>query len=214
MAQEALKQIGIHVKNQETEEIDLSELQLHKISEELKHALEKIEDLISLSMNECQLSTLENFPVAKNLIRLELQNNKFTGKDLKHLKNLTNIQSLSLGNNKIENYEDLEQFKTFEQLIQLDLSETPLSLKPDYRQKVFEAIPSLEILDNLDVEGIEFEYDSGSEGDEEEAEDEGSDDEDELEEDDGEDEDEDDYDDEDEEEEEPVPVTMAKRIKK
>jgi Leucine-rich repeat (LRR) protein len=59
-------------------------------------------------MNDCDLRSLENFPLFPNLIRLELIDNKLHGKTLHSLTNLQNLQSLSLGGNLINNYTDIE----------------------------------------------------------------------------------------------------------
>lgn len=68
-------------------------------------------------------------------------------------------------------------------LIQLDLSDCPISQKDDYRKKVFGFFPDLKILDNKDENGQEFEY-SESDLEGEECELEGEEDEDDSDEDD------------------------------
>merc|ERR1712194_212211 len=89
-------------------------------------------------MNGCKLETLESFPHLPKLVRLELIENEFDGKDLVHLGHLSELQSLSLGCNNITDY--------------------PLSTKDEYRKHMFVLFPSLKILDNKDQEGNEFEY--------------------------------------------------------
>ena len=73
-------------------------------------------------------------------------------------------------NNKITEYSHLEALKPLENLVQLDLSECPVSDKSDYRKKVFELLPKLQILDNKDADGNLFDYgeeEGDLEGDEE-----------------------------------------------
>lgn len=91
--------------------------------------------------------------------------NKFPASELKHLSILTGLQSISLANNSIENFEDLEPLTKIENLVQLDLSDTKLSERGDYREKVFQMFSNLHILDNLDSEGRPFEYSDDSDPD-------------------------------------------------
>ncbi len=102
----------------------------------------------------------------------------------------------------------------------VDRSDTELAKGSDYRVSVFGLLKNLQVLDNLDVDGNEYEYsgdddeeddgDDDEEDDEEEEddEDEGADDD---EEDDDEEDDEEDDEDEDEDEEEETPATNKRR---
>ena len=210
------------LENGEVEELFLDGIKLEKINEELKKELEKLDELICLSLNDCGLVSLTNLPKKESLIRLELMENKFPARELEHLTTLTGLQSLSLGANRIEKLEDLEPLKRLPELLQLDLSETTLSKVEDYRKKVFEYLPKLQILDNCDPNGNEYAYSSSDEeeengeDDEDEEEEEGDmengeseyGDEDEEEDGDGQEEDEDDE--EDDEDEAP----RTKKVKK
>ena len=83
-------------------------------------------------------------------------------------------------------FEDVKPLVDFlPELRQIDLEETPLSQKSDYRQKMFDIFPKLEILDNLEENGNEIKIDekelhleeeveeiSGEEAEEEEEEEE------------------------------------------
>jgi acidic leucine-rich nuclear phosphoprotein 32 family protein A/C/D len=97
-----------------------------------------------------------------------------------------------------------------DKLIQLDLSECPIAEKPDYRKKVFEMFPSLNILDNKDVDGLSFDYEDGDLGDPEDGEEEFFDDGDEEA---GWEEDDEEYD-EDEEDDEDEGAKPVKKFKK
>ena len=76
---------------------------------------------------------------------MELTDNKIKGGELKHLKKLTNLESLCLGGNEISEYKDLEVLKELPNLIQLELFECPISEKADYAKKVFEVLPKLQV---------------------------------------------------------------------
>jgi len=196
-AQDAIKRIEEQAQDQEGEvqEISLDQIHFQKFTPEIAQALEKHKDsLLFLSLNDCLLSTLENFPTLPNLIRLELTDNKINGKEFEKLAQFKEVQSLSLGGNPVSEYKDLEPLSGLTNLVQLDLFGCPVSEKADYREKVFGIFKQLEILDNQDQDGNDVDYD---EEDEEGGDDEG-------EEDDGEDygDDEDDDDEEEEEDEE------------
>ena len=209
MSKEAIEQIRKEIKNGQTDEVYLDDIHIVTISPELKKELESIPDLMCLSLNNCGLTSLANFPNTPSLIRLELMENKFGAKDLEFISHISELQSLSLGSNKVASITDLNPLKKLSNLIQLDLSDTDLAKKPDYRKTVFALLPHLQVLDNLDVDGNEYEYSSEEEGDEddlngeedddEDGEDEDDDKEDFDEDDDGEGEGDDDEDDEDDE---------------
>jgi len=223
MSKEAIEIIKRQIKQGTVEELYLDDTPIGSISPELKKELEGMSELMCLSMNNCGLTSLANFPKKVSLIRLELMENKFSAKELEHLGDLKELQSLSLGCNKISTLADINPLKKLEALVQLDLSETELAKSPDYRKAIFELLPHLQVLDNLDIDGNEYEYSSendevNGDGDDEEGEeddgeyddeDEGEDDE--GEEEDGEEDDEDDEDDDEEDEEDDEPPAHKRR---
>jgi len=153
---QVLEQIKEEVERQEdiVEDISLDSVAFDKFTPEITKELEKYKDtLICLSFNECELKSLENFPTCPQLLRLELTDNHLTGEDLKHLKNLRNIEALYLGGNKIAEYKELEALAGLNSLLELDLFECPISNKTDYPKKVFEILPKLQILDGKDKDG-------------------------------------------------------------
>lgn len=158
MTKEAISAIEEIIENDKSYEVILENLVINKIDNELKAKLEGIEELISLGLNNCHLTSLGNFPKLPNLIRLEIMKNNFDASELVHLKHLTKIESISLSENKIEKFDDLKPLTGFKDLLQLDLSATPLAMKSEYRSKIFEMFPSLQILDNRDQEGNLFKY--------------------------------------------------------
>ena len=223
MTKEAIAHIRKEQENGDPDEIVLDNIKLERISEELKRELEGLEELMCLSFNDCGLVSLNHLPANKGLIRLELMNNKFPARELTHLEPLTSLQSLSLGSNAVQRLEDLEPLKKLGELVQLDLSDSPLSKTEDYRAQVFKFLPQLQILDNCDLEGNEYQYTSegedgedGEEGDEEEdVSFQGEDgEEDDDEEDEGDEDEEEGDEDEDEEDEEEEDFAPQKRVKK
>jgi len=135
------------------EELNLDTLDLFQISPELQLELEKFSNLMALTMNECSLKTLENFPKLANLARLELCDNKLEASSLEELKKLKSLQSLALGGNEVKTVEELSPLQELEALSDLDLLGCDVNLVENYRDKVFEKLPHLLILDNCDKEG-------------------------------------------------------------
>ena len=136
-----------------------------EISSDLKVKFESIESLLCLSLNNCGLTTLNNFPKLPGLIRLEIMDNSFPGLELNLLGDMKGIQSLSLANNKISELAELKPLVAFENLVQMDLSECPISERENYRSEIFGMFSSLHILDNMDSEGKPFEYSDDSDVD-------------------------------------------------
>lgn len=67
----------------------MDEMKIGKFSSEFVQKLSKLENLADLTMNNCEITSLEHFPVSLPLIRLELNDNQFEGADLRHLEGLT-----------------------------------------------------------------------------------------------------------------------------
>ena len=82
------------------------------------------------------------------------------------------LEVLKLGGNKYTSLEDLAPLKSLSKLENLDLSLNPITETEDYRNKVYEAFPSLKILDGTDKEGNEYSSESEDEAESEEAEEE------------------------------------------
>lgn len=106
-----------------------------------------------LTLNDCGIVSLENFPTIPSLIRLDLVFNSIPGDHLQYLAGSRHIQTLMLGANKIEKIEDLVPLKQMRSLLQLDLLNNNVVKLPGYRAQVFSMFPSLSILDTLDKIG-------------------------------------------------------------
>ena len=97
---------------------------MQRLTEEDKKYLETFENLECLAFNSTHLSTLENFPELKNLIRLELAENNLKGDDLQHLKKYAlKLETLKLAANKIDKLEDLNHLEQLKNLKNLDIGE-------------------------------------------------------------------------------------------
>jgi hypothetical protein len=75
--------------------------------------------------------------------KLELIDNSLDGSSLHNLSKLGELQSLSLGGNNIQNYDDLKPLLKLTKLFQLDLINCEICNQSDYRQKLFEMFPNL-----------------------------------------------------------------------
>lgn len=106
-----------------------------------------------LTLNDCGIQSLENFPHLPALIRLDMVFNTIPGAHLNYLRGSRHIQTLMLGANRVEKIEELQPLKHFHQLLQLDLINNPICKLPGYRAQVFTLFPSLSILDTLDKGG-------------------------------------------------------------
>ncbi|KAJ1636640.1 hypothetical protein T492DRAFT_609963 [Pavlovales sp. CCMP2436] len=125
-----------------------------------------------LSLNSVGLTSLDNFPSLMRLKRLELNDNKISG-GLEVLQNssLISLSVLSLSGNRIKALEDLAALGGLPSLKQLDLEMCDVAQLADYREKVFEMIPQLKLLDNADANGEEGEDDDDDDDDDDEDDD-------------------------------------------
>ena len=63
----------------EYENLILDELPVGQISDEDRNFLEQFTECKSLSLNSCGLTTLQNFPLMKKLVKLEICDNLLSG---------------------------------------------------------------------------------------------------------------------------------------
>ncbi|KAE9413455.1 hypothetical protein Angca_010053 [Angiostrongylus cantonensis] len=147
-------------------------------SAEIEGINDKLVKLQSLSMVHVGLQSLKNMPKLPQLSKLDISDNSIAG-GLEHVAdNCPELLHLNLASNKIAKVEDLEPLKKMK-LAELDLFNNPVTVGDgEYRSKIFEMIPSLQILDGADVNGEDvddsLDGEDGAEG-EDSAEDSGSD---------------------------------------
>lgn len=114
--------------------------------------------LESLSLINVGLTSLKGFPKLPNLRKLELSDNRISG-GLSALHGSPKLTSLNLSGNKIKDLDTLEPLKEFKMLRSLDLFNCDVTTREDYREKVFQLLPSLKYLDGYDCDDREAEDD-------------------------------------------------------
>ena len=67
----------------EVEQLILDECHFKQFNPQIKKELEKYKNLLYLSLNDCQLKNLDNFPTLPNLLKLDLLDNQLTDDCLK-----------------------------------------------------------------------------------------------------------------------------------
>ncbi|XP_058829845.1 acidic leucine-rich nuclear phosphoprotein 32 family member A isoform X2 [Topomyia yanbarensis] len=126
-----------------------------------------------LSLINVGLVSLKSFPKLPNLRKLELSDNRISN-GVSHLTGSPKLTHLNLSGNRIKDFEELKPLKELENLEVLDLFNNEVTTTEDYRDKIFELIPSLKYLDGFDKEDTEAPSDEEDEvnggGEEEEDE--------------------------------------------
>ncbi len=117
MAERMIELISEQSKLGEIEDLILDDHKIGRFSKELKDQIENLPMLLYFSLNNCGMDSLENFPLCKGLLRLELIENSFPAKDLRFIQSCQQIQSLSLSHCKIKSIEALEFLKQLPELI-------------------------------------------------------------------------------------------------
>nr|CAD7606136.1 unnamed protein product [Timema genevievae] len=103
-------------------------------------------NLETLSLINVGLTSLKGFPKLPNLKKLELSDNRISG-GLNLLQTSPKLTHLNLSGNKIKDLATLEPLKEFKNLKNLDLFNNEATSIDNYREKVFNLIPSLKYLD-------------------------------------------------------------------
>ena len=147
------------------EELILDELFVAEngtLTKEHKSTLEKYVNLQCLTCLNIKLKSLKNMPHLPNLTVLELENNELTGNDFNEIIDLyPNLWKLNIRNNKISTYDCLKPLAKMSKLENINIKGNPLTEKRDYsRDKVFEIIPSLQVIDSMNKDGEEVENSS------------------------------------------------------
>lgn len=119
--------------------------------------------LESLSLINVGLTSLKGFPKLSSLKKLELSDNRISG-GLNLLDSSPKLTHLNLSGNKIKDLDTLQPLKEFKNLKSLDLFNNEVTNMDNYREKVFNLIPSLRYLDGFDADDCEV--DSEGEDDE------------------------------------------------
>ncbi|KAL1433326.1 hypothetical protein MTO96_012628 [Rhipicephalus appendiculatus] len=135
---------------------------------------EEFVNLETLSLINVGLTSLKGFPKLPNLKKLELSDNRISG-GLNLLHGSPKLTHLNLSGNKIKGLETLDPLKEFKNLKNLDLFNCEVTSIENYRDRVFELIPSLKYLDGYDrdekeAEDSEADDEDGNEEDDEENE--------------------------------------------
>ncbi|KYQ59627.1 Acidic leucine-rich nuclear phosphoprotein 32 family member A [Trachymyrmex zeteki] len=97
------------------------------------------------------------------IVQLELSDNRISG-GLNLLDSSPKLTHLNLSGNKIKDLDTLQPLKEFKNLKSLDLFNNEVTNMDNYREKVFNLIPSLRYLDGYDADDCEV--DSEGEDDE------------------------------------------------
>ncbi|CDJ39157.1 inhibitor-1 of protein phosphatase type 2A, putative, partial [Eimeria tenella] len=153
--------------HQELTELILDGRSIRSISREDAAALGKFSNLTKLTLNQTGLASLEHLPRMPGVRTLEATDNHLA-KDLHFLvEAFPNLRKLQLGGNHLKTFEDLQPLARLTQLEQLGLDLNPVAALPDYREKLFLLLPSLQVLDSRDRLGEEREAPDSDEDDEE-----------------------------------------------
>ncbi len=131
----------------------LDDQPVQSISSEDKSFLELFSECRLLSLNNCQLKQADNLPRIHKLEQLELETNFIENIPASLIKELPNLVTLKISNNKIKTVSDLAPLKQCSALRVLDLSKNPLSENKEYIKKVRDLLPQLDVLDGKDKDG-------------------------------------------------------------
>ena len=145
--------IKLEIGGRDPEQVERLILDQAKCNDGLAH-LEPFKNLVSLSMNDASISSLDKMPALDKLTTLKLNDNKIkTG--LEPLSKLTALEKLYLGGNQIPDLAALAPLVKLSRLDWLDLEGNPVQEVADYTNEVFKMMPELRVLDGYNREGEE-----------------------------------------------------------
>ena len=109
----ALVDIKSRIKKQgkpaDVVDLDLTEIPIGKFTTEIKKAIEACINIESFSVAECDLTSLDNFPVLKKLKELDVSSNSLPDEALKVIAgNCKKLVRVSFGDNKIAKLDSIK----------------------------------------------------------------------------------------------------------
>ena len=128
-----------------------------EISKEIKDYIQVFKNVEKLNLISCKLYSLNNLPELPNLIKIELDDNNLTEKEIIKLKEYPKLSEIYVINNNIASFEELKQLSNMRELHLLDFSDNPISQIKDYREKMFAIFPRLLYLDGLGKNNEKYE---------------------------------------------------------
>merc|ERR1712004_615186 len=155
---EIKERLGEHDPSQ-IDELVLDELfnNINEFTNDHRDTLQLYKNLLHLSLNGLGLRNLNNFPKIETLEVLEIRQNNLTGKNFEQINDFfPKLYKLKVGENPISS---LDAFKSLSntQIKKIELKNTEASENSSYNNKLFDMIPSLISVDNLDKKGGEVE---------------------------------------------------------
>jgi len=149
---EAVRRQITGLTNDQVEELVLEGLHCTELSVSDCALLESFPNLQFLSINNCGLRSLHNFPHLPKLIKLELNDNSLSG-GLDKLLSLRDLMQVSLSGNQLKTIQDITPLLQLPDLVVVDLVRCPVASLPQYRETLFGRLPRLEILDGTNKSG-------------------------------------------------------------
>ncbi|CAD8068716.1 unnamed protein product [Paramecium sonneborni] len=118
------------------------------------------QNILNYQLQQLQIiKTLDGQPKIESLQTLILEDNRLDGNALKSIsENFKNLISLSLTNNQIVSLDELHVLTKLNNLQQLDFQNNQVEQQKDYRKKIFEMFPNLQIFDNKNKDGNNIKY--------------------------------------------------------
>lgn len=84
-----------------------------------------------------------------------MNDNLLTGAELAKLAPFTeSLAVLKLGNNKISSFDDIKHLQNLKHLTKLELLDNEVANQEGYKDKIFEMLPQLKILDGKDKDNV------------------------------------------------------------
>lgn len=132
-----------------TKELLLDYHFIKEINKEIKNYIEAFKYVEKLSMSSCKLYNLDNLPYLPNLMKIELNDNNLTEKEIIKLKKYPLLSEIYAANNNIKSFEELKELSQMRELHLIDFSDNPICKNKDYRETIFQIFPRIIFLDGI-----------------------------------------------------------------
>jgi len=177
------KAIQEYIKEQdsvvdEIEDVQFIDSTFETLGEEDLNALLNYPNIEFLNLANVGLKNISaSFPSHEKIGAVILSNNRLSDDVIATLTNLKNLESLALDGNQITSIDSFKILSDLSNLREIALADCPIASETDYRSKLFEILPQLQLVDGHDKDGQEI-MDDSDEVDEDDIEDDQDDDDD------------------------------------
>ena len=153
---------------EELEDVQFIDCNFETLGQQEMDSLLKYPNIEFLNLANVGLKSVSaSFPAHPKISVVILSNNELSEGVVETLTNLSNLESLALDGNQITSLDSFKHLASLSALREIALADCPVTVSdPEYRSKLFELLPQLQLVDGVDKDGNNLSSSSAGSSDE------------------------------------------------